>query len=594
MIKTIKQILIACLWVGSIYAQNHERTQNDLIPDFKFTFIPREVTENSAVSFLGEGGRRNFRFNGTFGLILNQDNRFKISGEYLQQKLKYRFSPGSAKRWVRQFATGATLQHDFCHPIIQSGEISGYCSYAPSRHLSRETCGDFRYLRRIAGSTSYGFDLGSTLRLWKDASLSLEAGYDRVVYHNRFHSRKHVEGFGGSFGFQQQFLEHFGLNVRAEFKRPYNYYRAAIRWCNPCWKGLNVGIFGSYTRGKSKLPNNAMAGVELNYAFSNFSQSASLRNPCCETSSYCSSLLASWVSSPAIYVPQVLAISEEKRSSITPPVPPPPPVNVPTSSPIPNAAFNTAGPFSLNVASYFNSNDGGSLIFSADGLPPGATIDPNTGEITGVVVPSTTPFTVTVTAQNDFGSTSQTFTLSFCIPPSSTTIPNFATCVVGAYSYDISSYFTNPPGAEPFVFSATGLPPGATIDPTTGIIAGVNPQNSNVYHVTVTADNGCSSASESFTISFTCAPPISTQIPDTGLPITPGTLYIFETARYFSDPCGNPITFSATGLPPGATIDPVSGVINGVAPASSEYSVTVTGTTRCGQTSRTFRLIFFT
>ncbi len=561
------------------------REQNDLIPDVRFTLIPREVTENSAVSFLTEGGRRNFRFNGTLGVFFNSSNRFKISGEYLQQKLKYRFSPGSAKRWVRQFATGATLQHDFCHPIIQSGEISGYCSYAPSRHLSRETCGDFRYLRRIAGSTSYGFDLGSTLSLWKNASLSLEAGYDKVIYHTRFHSRKHVEGFGGSFGFQQQFLEHFGLNVRAEFKRPYNYYRAAIRWCNPCWKGLNVGIFGSYTRGKSKLPNNAMAGVELNYAFSNFSQSASLRNPCYETSSYCSPLLASWVSSPAIYVPQVLAISEEKRMQI--------PTKFPTSTPIPDAVFSESGPFSFSVASYFDSNGGGPLIFSAEGLPPGSTIDPATGVITGVGIAGA-PFTVTVTTQNDFGATSQTFILSFCNLPSSTTIPDFATCKVGAYSYGISAYFINPPGAEPFVFSATGLPPGATIDPTTGVITGVNPQNSNVYPVTVKANNGCSSASENFTMTFNaCLPPVSTHFPDYTVGAAVGYFYFVATGSAFSDPCGNPITFTVTGLPPDSTINPVTGNISGIIPPSGVlYHVTVYGTTECGQTSQSFILNF--
>ncbi|KAF3362341.1 Uncharacterized protein PHSC3_001170 [Chlamydiales bacterium STE3] len=570
------------------------RTQNNLIPNVKFNLIPREVTEESAVSFLGEGGRRNFRFNGTFGILLNSKSRFKISGEYLQQKLRYRYSPGKVQRWVRQFATGATFQHDFCHPYILNGEFSGYCSYAPSRYLGREACGDFLYTRRIAGSTAYGFEAGSTFRLWNYATLTLDANYDAVIYHRRFQSNRHIEGFGGSFGFHQQLFDHFGLSIRAEFKRPYNYYRAAINWSHPCFKGLSVGIYGAHTKGKSRLPNNTVAGFELNYVFLDLF--APFSDTQGESKRYCRQELASWMAKPSVYMPEVFAISEERRASITPPVPPPippiPPVDIPTSTPIPDANFSNPGLYSLDVSSYFSSTLE-ALIFSADNLPLGSSIDPATGVITGTVFASSSPYLVTVTAQNSFGSTSQSFSIIFCSEVNSTPIPQFSTCVVGQYNYDISPYFINSSASNPLVFSATGLPPGAVINSSTGVISGANPQNSTTYNVTVTASNGCASDSQDFLISFTCQPPTSTQIPDSALPITPGTLYTFSTAQYFSDPCGNSITFSATGLPPEAVIDTATGIIHGVAqPSGVDYIVTVTGTTICGETSRTFRLLF--
>lgn len=560
------------------------RTQNTLIPDAKFTLLPRNVTDNSAVAFLGEAGRRNFRFNGTFGLMLDCEKRVKFSGEYLQQKLGYNYSNGTARRWVRQFAFGGVYEQDFCNDYITSGEISAYCSYAPSRHLSRQVCSNNFLSRRIAGSTAYGIELGSTIKLFPCSFLFIDANYDAVIYHRRYHSNKHVEGFGGSIGFHQQFFDNVGVDLRAEFRRPFNYYRAALNWTVPQCKGLTVGIFGSHSRGKSSLPSNTMAGIELNCIFGDF-----FRNGCCEDDCapcYCAPELACWVSRPAVYLPEVLAIAEEKLR---------PRCALPISTTIPNVTLLVAGPFSINTANFFASPDGTPLIFSAAGLPPGATIDPVTGVISGVATSGMPPFVITVTATNACGSSSQSFTLSFCTNvPTSTTIPPFAACALGPFSYAVGGFFTNPPGSNPLVFSATGLPVFATIDPATGTISGVNPGDSNVYNVTVTADNGCSSTSQVFTMTFTCPAPTSVSIPDQNLALLPGDPYTLDvvTGR-FTSPCGQPFTFTATGLPSGSSMNPVTGLISGTVPASGgPFSVTVTGTTVCGSTSRTFNLSF--
>lgn len=677
----MKQLLINFLVFLAIAAalpaqdcdHSRGRTQNTLVPEVKFTLIPRGVTENSAVAFLAEAGRRNLRFNGTFGLLVDCENRCKVSGEYLQQKLGYNYTTGRARRWVRQVALGAAYEHDFCNPYITSGEVSGYLSYAPNRHLSSEECNGFLYSRRIAGSIAYGFEIGSTIKLWPCAFFFLDANYDSVNYRRKYHSHKHVQGFGGSIGFHQQFYESVGFDLRAEFRRPFNFYRASLSWSHPQYTGLTIGIFGSHTRGKSNLPSNTMAGIELNYVFSDLFKTDQCNNSC--SSIFCNPELACWVTTPAIYLPEVLAIAEERavrlcslpisvaipNVSLTvagpyvinvapyfaspdgspllfaaeglPPGAAIDPVTgvisgvatsgltpfvvtvfatndcgtvnqsfllsfcstIPISSTIPNVNLNVIGPYVVNVAPYFTSPDGSPLVFSADGLPPGATIDPVTGVITGVATASLPPFLVTVFASNDCGTANQSFFITYCSNvPTSTTIPPFATCAPGAFSYAVGGFFTNPPGSNPLVFSATGLPGFATINPATGTISGVNVGDANVYNVVVTADNGCSSTSQPFTMTFTCPAPTSSAIPNQNLALIVGEPYTLDVVTgNFTSPCGQPFTYTATGLPGGSSINPVTGLISGTSTGSGPvFTVTIFGTTACGVTSQTFQLTF--
>jgi hypothetical protein len=67
---------------------------------------------------------------------------------------------------------------------------------------------------------------------------------------------------------------------------------------------------------------------------------------------------------------------------------------------------------------------------------------------------------------------------------------------------------TDPDGDENLDFSATGLPPGLTIDPQTGEIHGeVDADASGTYHVTVVVSDGQSSTSIEFALTITDAPP---------------------------------------------------------------------------------------
>ena len=125
-------------------------------------------------------------------------------------------------------------------------------------------------------------------------------------------------------------------------------------------------------------------------------------------------------------------------------------------------------------------------------------------------------------------------------------------------------------------FAAQGLPPGLTINSSTGLISGTLVQASaGVYQVVATVSDGLLSHSQAFlwSVSYVNTPPIL---------MTPAAqMHAENTSAALpiaaADPEGDPLTFSAVGLPPPLTIDSATGVISGLLSFASagSYAVTV-------------------
>jgi len=185
------------------------------------------------------------------------------------------------------------------------------------------------------------------------------------------------------------------------------------------------------------------------------------------------------------------------------------------------------------------------------------------------------------------GTTTANCTITVLPPPIMLTCPA-ATAQVGvAYSSALVATGGTPPYT--FSISSGSLPPGLTLNTTTGAITGT-PTTAGTYSFTgmVVDSSGkpAGTTTANCTITVTAAPTATCAVINAvqGTPITPVTLV-------GSGGAGGPYTFTATGLPAGLSIS-TSGTISGTPTVSGTFSYTVTiadkngnkGTVNCSVT----------
>jgi hypothetical protein len=222
---------------------------------------------------------------------------------------------------------------------------------------------------------------------------------------------------------------------------------------------------------------------------------------------------------------------------------------------------------------------GNAITYSATGLPPGLSIDPATGLISGTIT-SDHDGTVTVTASDATGASA---TVSFTWDAENTlrldspiTIPR----TKPDSKATLSIKYSDADKSATVAFSATGLPPGLTIDPSTGVISGTTTSTISSYNVTVSAtDSVGTTATEKFTwnvwnlITVTVTGSSNSFV---GVPISGVTVRATDSAPVKS------LTFSAAGLPAGLSLNPATGIISGTPTTLSEPFATITVTDGTG------------
>ena len=221
---------------------------------------------------------------------------------------------------------------------------------------------------------------------------------------------------------------------------------------------------------------------------------------------------------------------------------------------------------------------GAPASYIASGLPPGLSINPSTGEISGTpTAPGT--YIVPITASNSLGTATATLTIAIPAPPAPAITSSLAGSgfVGAAYRYTITA--SNAPGS----FNATGLPPGLVVNTTTGAITGT-PTVAGTYNVTIAAANlgGVDSKTLVLTLTIPPAPVLS------GGFVTTGKLRF--PYSYVITASNAPTSYNATGLPPGLSINTSTGEIAGALTGLGTYLVTIAAANAGGTASTTLSI----
>ncbi len=245
-----------------------------------------------------------------------------------------------------------------------------------------------------------------------------------------------------------------------------------------------------------------------------------------------------------------------------------------------------------------------SLTFSATNLPEGLTIDPVTGIISGTPANDASeqgPYVVLVTAVGPNGETA-TIPVQIAItnPAPVAVADNAAT---PADTPVVLAPLVNDTDADGDVLTVTAVTPAAngtaTLNPNGTITYVPAPGFVGTETLTYAITDAQGQPSLATITIVVGAPPADAPVVAGTVPAQTGTddqpITPIDAAGLFTDPDSQPLTFTATGLPPGLAIDPVTGIITGTlepdASVSGPYPITVTGVDPDGnQVSTTFVL----
>jgi hypothetical protein len=234
----------------------------------------------------------------------------------------------------------------------------------------------------------------------------------------------------------------------------------------------------------------------------------------------------------------------------------------PTLAPIPNQANIEGNVVSLQLVG--SDPDGNAITYSITNLPGGLSLNASTGLISGTLSSTSAgTYSLTATVADAVLSTSQSFSWTVTNlnhAPTLAVVANQTSAENSAISLQLAGSDAD---GDTLAYNATNLPAGLSINTATGLISGtLTFTSAGSYVVTATVSDGSlSTASRTFTWTVTNVNRAPTLAQPTNQTSAENATISLQLAG--SDPDGNALSYSATGLPPGLVLNPSTGLISG-------------------------------
>ncbi|MGZ3236817.1 MAG: beta strand repeat-containing protein, partial [Burkholderiaceae bacterium] len=250
-------------------------------------------------------------------------------------------------------------------------------------------------------------------------------------------------------------------------------------------------------------------------------------------------------------------------------------INISLSAPTITSSLTASGATGVVFSGYTITATNTPTSYNATGLPPGLNINTSTGAISGT--PTTNGiYNTSISATNATATDTQTlvFTIALSAPSinSSLTASGATGVVFGGYTITATN--------SPTSFNATGLPPGLSVNTSTGVISGT-PTLNGTYNTSISATNATSTDSKTlvFTIALS-APAITSTLTASGATGVAFGGYTITASNF-------PTSFGASSLPPGLSINTATGVISGTPTLNGTFNSTITATNATATDSKT-------
>ena len=223
-----------------------------------------------------------------------------------------------------------------------------------------------------------------------------------------------------------------------------------------------------------------------------------------------------------------------------------------------------------------SASGGGTLSYAALGLPAGLKINASTGAITGTVAVGAAangPYSVTILVGDGTSSATQSFNWTINSPITITTPDDQTNNDGDSVSLSISAS-----GSGTLTYSVLDLPPGLSVNPSTGAISGtvaLGDSGIGSFSPTIVVSNGTYASSTNF--NWTINGAITISDPGDQANVVGDTVSLQLVA---ADTGVGTMSYAAWGLPAGLSLNTSTGLISGTVgsggTAIGTYATTVT------------------